>query len=315
MSKLTSSSSSNYVDTRDIELSKISVPERLRILQPEKVEVIVESIQDIGLINPISVREKDDGYELVAGNHRLEAVRKLGFTSILATIQDVEGDKAKLAEIDENLIRAELTPAELADHFHKRKEIYERLHPDSKHGGDRKSISQLGISRGVAFIDDAAEKTGKSRSDIARHVKRGKDIPNVGQTAHTSLDKGTELDAVAELPPDKQQELISRAKKGEKVSAKSALKSKGKSKAAKVLPSKLARDFKYYFNNLDGTVDALAKADSNGLAWALAYKEVSKPKVRAFIEKMQKALDSNSGETKTSAVKSEAEAKPTHGTN
>lgn len=76
------------------------------------------------------------------------------------------------------MIRAELTPAETAMHFTRRKELYEKLHPKTKHGSDRKSSSRgKSSSQGEnlkAFAEDVAKKTGKGRSTVARNTTRGK---------------------------------------------------------------------------------------------------------------------------------------------
>jgi ParB-like chromosome segregation protein Spo0J len=76
---------------------------------------------------------------LVVGHHRLEAIRKLhreghwSSGSIRAEIVDeMDDDAALLAEIDENLIRAELSPAETAIHITRRKELYEKLQPGNE---------------------------------------------------------------------------------------------------------------------------------------------------------------------------------------
>ena len=71
------------------------------------------------------------------------------------------GRRADQAEIDENLIRADLTPAENALHTARRKELYEKLHPETKKGATGKyrkksQVSQVGTSEANAFIDDAA---------------------------------------------------------------------------------------------------------------------------------------------------------------
>ena len=103
------------------------------------------------------------------------------------------------SEIDENLIRAELSPAERAAHVAARKAVYERLHPETKHGGDRKSESRSQNAYLKSFVADTAKKTGKHHATVARDVKRGKDILDVAALAGTSLDKGAELDALAKL--------------------------------------------------------------------------------------------------------------------
>jgi ParB family transcriptional regulator, chromosome partitioning protein len=162
-----------------IELSRITVPpRRLRELRPETVDVLAESIGRQGLLQPICVQVTKDGYRLIAGWHRLEAVRKLGHAKILAgVVKDIDADQAQLAEIDENLIRAELSPAERAAHVAARKAVYERLHPETKHGGHRKSESRSQNANLKSFVADTAKKTGKHRATVARDVKRGKDIP------------------------------------------------------------------------------------------------------------------------------------------
>jgi len=131
-----------------------------------------------------------------------------------------------LAEIDENLIRAELTPAETAMHIAKRKEVYERLHPETKAGGDRKSKKAKSKSQNEnlkTFVKDTAKKTGKGRSTVAKAATRGKKLKDVlPEVVGTSLDQGDQLDALAKLPEDKRDDLVARAKAGENVNAKTA---------------------------------------------------------------------------------------------
>jgi uncharacterized ParB-like nuclease family protein len=290
---ITSSSSSHYVETKDIDLSKIKVPERLRSLQPEKVEAMIGSIKETGLINPISVRSSSDGdgYELVAGNHRLEAARELGYVSILATVQDLTPDQALLAEIDENLMRAELSPAEVAEHTIKRKEIYERLHPETKQGGDHRSPEFKNGSENPAFVDDTAKKTGKGRSTVARNAQRGKNIPNIRKVKGTSLNTGVELDALAQLPPAEQDAIIELAMSGKPVSAKKTL--KNKSPAARqrtpTATSKLSMDFQIRLERLEETMDELSRAGNE--AWQRALGSYGKDKVQDVVTRLRNALN------------------------
>ena len=204
----------------------VVAPNRMRALRPEKVAEIAESIQAQGLLQPIVVRPRGrSSFWLVAGRHRLEAFRELGLDRIPAVIRDgLDADAALLAEIDENLIRADLSPAERALHQAERKRRYEKLHPETKHGGDRKSAkaksSRLhGDKNAERYTKDAAKKTGKSERSVQREVERANKIAGLADVVGTSLDVGDELDALAKLPDSAQHDLISRARAGEKVTA------------------------------------------------------------------------------------------------
>ena len=217
---------------RMIPLCHIEVaPKRMRALRPATVDEIAESIQARGgLLQPIVVRprrqRKDSGecYSLVAGWHRFEAVRKLGHDRIAAAILDgLNADAALLAEIDENLIRADLSPAERTAHVGRRKELYEKLHPETKHGGDRKSQKAKSSRQNgdlKRFTKDVAKKTGQSERKIQRDVTRASKVGVLPDIVGTTLDKGDEIDALAKLPVDEQRKLAEQAKSGERISAK-----------------------------------------------------------------------------------------------
>jgi ParB/RepB/Spo0J family partition protein len=217
-------------ETKTIALSGIAVAKhRLRALREENVNALVQSMADQGQLQPIVVRpHKGGGYCLVAGLHRFEAAKKLNWKEIWCSVfDDMDTDQAELAEIDENLIRVDLTPAEEAAHIGKRKKLYERLHPETKHGavGRRGKSSQNATSfePADAFIDDTAKKTGKHRATVARKAARAKKVAVLPDIVGTSLDKGAEIDALAKLPVEKQRSLAEAAKRGEKVSAITAL--------------------------------------------------------------------------------------------
>jgi ParB family chromosome partitioning protein len=135
-------------------------------------------------------------------------------------LRDIDDDQALLAEIDENLIRAELSPAERALHIAHRKELYEKIHPDiDKHGGDRKSAearSSSQVENLKSFIDALAAMTGKGRSTLARDVTRGNEVVVLSEIIGTSLDKGAEIDALAKLPEDEQR-VLADARQGRRV--------------------------------------------------------------------------------------------------
>jgi ParB-like chromosome segregation protein Spo0J len=208
----------------DIKLGDIHVaPDRhLRAVRDDLVPQLAQSMAEQGLLQPVMVRPREGGgYSLVCGRHRLEAARQLGWSTVAATITDFDEDQAELAGIDENLIRGELSQAERALHVGRRKELYEKLHPETKHGATgrgRKKSRQVGDSND-RFTKDTA-KTGQSERDVQRDATRAKSVVVLSEIIRTSLDRGTELDALAKLPPDEQRRLAQRAKAGEKVSAR-----------------------------------------------------------------------------------------------
>jgi ParB/RepB/Spo0J family partition protein len=197
-------------------------PNRTRRLRPETIDALAESIAMLGQLEPIIVTWKiGTGYTLVFGRHRLEALKKLGHDVIKAELRsDLDADQAILAEIDENLIRADLSPAERKLHIARRKELYEKIHPETKHGavGRRGKSSQNENS----YVEDTARKTGKGRSTIARDITHAKQVIVLPDIVGTSLDKGDEIDALAKLSEIEQVKLADRAKSGEQVTAKHA---------------------------------------------------------------------------------------------
>lgn len=206
-----------------------------RPVKPGHVLVLAESIKEIGLRQPINVRAIEGGYEIRGGGHRHAAFVMLERETIPAIITDDNDLRAELAEIDENLIRNEYSPAERAIAIARRKSIYETLHPETAHGGNRKSSRQIGdlkeddeAGEEVAdrFTEATAESTGRSERSVQRDAHRGEAVGSdtLQRVIGTALDKGEEIDALAKLSPERREEVIAKAEAGEKVSAKVAVK-------------------------------------------------------------------------------------------
>ena len=172
--------------TISVPLEDIGAGARMRRLREATIVELAESIRESGLLHPIAVTPDGKGFQLVAGAHRLEAFRRLRVHDrISALLLDIHNaDSAALAEIDENLIRADLSAAETAAHHAKRKEIYERLHPETKHGGDRKSVQYTRSSGQIGhlktYATDAAAKTATAAatSGVKRNAARSRTSSN-----------------------------------------------------------------------------------------------------------------------------------------
>ena len=113
----------------NVALTDISVgDDRLRKLDPHLVDALADSMRERGQLQPISIRHRLGNYQLISGLHRLEAARKLGWETVRAEIDYISTPEDMIfAEIDENLMRGELSEAERAFYVAKRKELYERI--------------------------------------------------------------------------------------------------------------------------------------------------------------------------------------------
>lgn len=79
--------------------------------------------------------------------------------------------------IDENLCRAELSPAERASQTARRKAIYEELHPETRLGENQHSrVRQLGEPSADRFTLETASAIGKSERSVQRDAERGEKV-------------------------------------------------------------------------------------------------------------------------------------------
>ncbi len=85
----------------------------------EKLESLKKSIKEKGVLQPILIRQKNDFYEVVAGERRLRAARALGFAEVPAIIKNVNDQEALVLALVENIQREELNPIEEAEAYKK----------------------------------------------------------------------------------------------------------------------------------------------------------------------------------------------------
>lgn len=202
-----------------IPISEIKVNPGRRETAPADIRELADSIAEIGLLNPVTVSQSRT---LIAGLHRLEAVKLLGWTEIECVVSSLEGLRAELAEIDENFVRSDLTPLKFGELLLRRKEIYEALHPESKNGGDRRSegirTSNCRSDSVSSFAQDTAEKLGVGRRTVERQVQIAKNLTSetkdILQGADTPVTRKQAL-ALSRLAPAPQAEAAALLAAGE----------------------------------------------------------------------------------------------------
>lgn len=192
-----------------MEISEIKINPGRRDTQQRNVEELARSIAAVGLMNPITVTQDNT---LIAGLHRLEAAKLLGWTEIECTVSDADGLQAELAEIDENFVRAGLSHRELGDLLLRRKELYEAIHPETRQGqrnGQTVKNDKLTGLQAKPFSEDTADKLGISKRTVERLVQTAANLtPEAKKIIQDSEIKITRGDAlkISRLPPDQQEE-------------------------------------------------------------------------------------------------------------
>ncbi|QGU03290.1 putative chromosome-partitioning protein ParB [Corynebacterium kalinowskii] len=118
-----------------------------QVFDPEALNELVHSIKEFGLMQPIVVREKGDGYELIMGERRWRASGKAGLQTIPAIVRNTDdGDMLRDALL-ENIHRAQLNPLEEAA-------AYQQL------------LDEFGVTQA-----ELAEKIGRSRPLITNMIR------------------------------------------------------------------------------------------------------------------------------------------------
>lgn len=161
-----------------IRVEDIQVGERHRALTEDAVGRLATSLKEIGLRQPVSIRVVEEMVVdgdltagvpvLVAGRHRLEAAKSLGWTHIDCIEIDDDALKAELWEIAENLHRCDLTKEQRDEHIRRYAELIEARAKIVPAG----IFSEVGAGRGNKGIArQVADATGLSKKVVARALR------------------------------------------------------------------------------------------------------------------------------------------------
>ena len=264
-----------------VKIEEIKVNPGRRAVSQDGIEELAFSIEQIGLLNPITLTEDRT---LVAGLHRLEAVKSLGWTEIECTISDLDGLTAQLAELDENFARTNLSPLEIGDFLKRRKEIYEELYPETKAGvaqaiGRNKAkgkSTDCNLQSKKPFIEDTADLTGQHPSTISRHIKVASELTpeakEILKDAAKPVPHST-LSKISKLKPEQQKEASSLLVSGE-------IKSVDEYLASKIEP-KPTKDWRE-----DNDLSPETPGDITALIMGMAYfTDGINSDVKAFLER------------------------------
>ena len=149
---------------------------------------LAASIAANGVIQPLVVRRKGDGFELVAGERRWRASKMAGLTEVPVVVQEIADDKVLEIALIENIQRADLNPIETAQAF-------SRL------------VRELNLSH-----EEVGQRTGKERATITnflRLLKLPEDLQQLVAEGRLTMGQGKALLGLE--TPDQQRDLAKKA--------------------------------------------------------------------------------------------------------
>lgn len=152
----------------EIDISKIrDFPNHpFKVIDDEKMDALVESIKERGVLSPAIVRPKEDGtYEMISGHRRKHASKRAGLKTLKCLVKDLTDDEATILMVDSNIQREEILPSEKAF-------AYKMKLDAIKHQG--KQLEEESTSRPMVeklSSDVIGEEIGESGRQIQRYIR------------------------------------------------------------------------------------------------------------------------------------------------
>ena len=132
----------------DVSLINVNPDQPRKVFNEEEIQGLAESIKENGLINPITLREKDGKYQIISGERRFRAFKFLNRDKVPALVlQNIADSKMLELTLVENIQRADLNAIEVARSY-------------------KKLIYDLNIKQ-----EELANRVGKSRSTISNSMR------------------------------------------------------------------------------------------------------------------------------------------------
>ena len=132
----------------DISLIELNPDQPRKVFDDDEIEGLAQSISENGLINPVTLREKDGKYQIISGERRFRALKFLNKQTIPSLVlKNIPDNKMLELTLVENIQRADLNAIEVARSY-------------------KKLIEELNIKQ-----EELANRVGKSRSSISNSIR------------------------------------------------------------------------------------------------------------------------------------------------
>ena len=163
----------NDVEEIDISLIHPFKNHPFKVLDDQKMDELVNSVINQGIISPVLVRPNGDGtYEMISGHRRMHAAKRAQLKKIPAIVMDLNDDESTIIMVDANLQREEILPSERAYSFKMKMDAMRHQ------GACRHNVDKLSpVERKTATI--VGEGSGLTGRSVQRYIKLTELIPEL----------------------------------------------------------------------------------------------------------------------------------------
>ena len=167
---------------QEIDISKISnFPDHpFKVNDDEKMQEMVKSIKEYGVILPVIVRPKEDGtYEMISGHRRKRACELAGVKQIRCIVKNLSDDEATILMVDSNIQREEILPSEKAFAYKMKLEAmkHQGKHIDLEE--DTTSVPLAQKYENMTSREILGKQAGESQDQIRRYIRLTYLIPEL----------------------------------------------------------------------------------------------------------------------------------------
>ena len=232
-----------------------------------KLEELASSIEAHGLIQPLVVRKSNNGYEIVAGERRWRAARKIGLREIPAIVRELNDEENMLLAIIENMQREDLDPIEEAE-------------------GINQMIETYGLSQ-----EQVSKSLGKSRPYISNQLRLLKLPTDIRKLVSEGKLSSGHVRALINVPDENKQISLAKQAVEQGLSVRQievlAKESKDVNKKAKSKKPKKSADVKRVEEDLKNTLGTKVNLNQNGKKGKIEIEFYSKDELERLIEMLK----------------------------
>ena len=144
-----------------------------KVLDDESMQRTVESVEQYGVLSPLTARPRlEGGYEIISGHRRQHAAQLAGLDALPVIVRNMDDDAAVLLMVDSNLQRENILHSERAFAYKMKLEAL-------KNQGARSDLTSAQLGRKLETADIVGQESGDSRNQVRRFIRLTNLVPEL----------------------------------------------------------------------------------------------------------------------------------------